>query len=359
MSKSKDFQTPYFRVSFPYFDQPNAFENQEPRYGCDLIVAPEVGQQIHNQIMQIGQELIAANGLQASMAQFQWPQFKDGNQNLNKQTAQPKAGYAGMWYIKCTNPDKIPTVSFDATQQTNVPIDAKTIYSGCYATAIITVWLQDNKFGKRINVRMAAIQKTHDGESLGGTAPIDALSAFQAPPQQAPQGSIPLGTAGLMTQHQQAQVPQNVMLPNQMGTSPQAMAGQTGTYPNAQVPQMGQPMAAQTPPASTPQMAASQVASGPAQVALQQTLPQQPAMPMSAQAGTPAAGQMPVQGLPQQPPQVSQMQPPQTMTPQGVQMGDPTQASAMMPQTQTVQQAPMSQTQPPQQPAAYNPAFLG
>lgn len=40
------------------------------------------------------------------------------------------------------------------------------IYAGCYVNAKVRLWAQDNKYGKRINSELVAIQFAADGESL-------------------------------------------------------------------------------------------------------------------------------------------------------------------------------------------------
>lgn len=48
------------------------------------------------------------------------------------------------------------------------PEDAEQLfYGGCYANVLIRPWLQDNKFGKRINAGLSAVQFLRDGEPFG------------------------------------------------------------------------------------------------------------------------------------------------------------------------------------------------
>lgn len=50
-------------------------------------------------------------------------------------------------------------------------------YAGCYVNANIDVWWQDNKYGKRVNASLRAVQFVRDGEPFGA-APLDADSEF-------------------------------------------------------------------------------------------------------------------------------------------------------------------------------------
>ena len=57
------------------------------------------------------------------------------------------------------NADKTPLTEEDGV-----------IYDGCYVTAIIQLWAQDNKFGKRINANLIGVQFKGQGEALGSAA---------------------------------------------------------------------------------------------------------------------------------------------------------------------------------------------
>jgi hypothetical protein len=52
-------------------------------------------------------------------------------------------------------------------------------YSGCYVNATVTLWTQNNSFGKRINCNLRAVQFVRDGQAFG-VAPVDAEAEFEA-----------------------------------------------------------------------------------------------------------------------------------------------------------------------------------
>jgi len=41
------------------------------------------------------------------------------------------------------------------------------IYGGCYVTAVVNLWPQNNQFGKRINASLEVVQFIRDGEPFG------------------------------------------------------------------------------------------------------------------------------------------------------------------------------------------------
>jgi len=46
-------------------------------------------------------------------------------------------------------------------------------YAGCYVHAILQLWAQDNKWGKRINASLLGIQFAGDGDAFSGGAKAD------------------------------------------------------------------------------------------------------------------------------------------------------------------------------------------
>lgn len=58
------------------------------------------------------------------------------------------------------------------------------IYSGCICNVNVDLWAQDNKFGKRINCELIAVQWKADGEPLagGGVSREAAVQGFDVDP---------------------------------------------------------------------------------------------------------------------------------------------------------------------------------
>ena len=59
--------------------------------------------------------------------------------------------------------------------------DDGSIYAGCYVNCIITLWAQDNKYGKRINAQLDGVQFCNNGEPLGaGGIDVDEFDEFSS-----------------------------------------------------------------------------------------------------------------------------------------------------------------------------------
>ena len=59
-------------------------------------------------------------------------------------------------------------------------------YAGCYVNARVTLWAQDNQFGKRINAEISGVQFVADGEPFGGGGRPASADEFPALEEREP-----------------------------------------------------------------------------------------------------------------------------------------------------------------------------
>lgn len=83
-------------------------------------------------------------------------------------------GYEGNWSIKAST--KKPVMLYDRKKQP-IQTDNGEFYAGCYVNASISLWYQDNGWGKRINASLYAVQFVRDGEPFGEN--IDTSDDFE------------------------------------------------------------------------------------------------------------------------------------------------------------------------------------
>lgn len=74
-------------------------------------------------------------------------------------------GYKDMLYVSGNSKKRFTIIDGDRSPLTAA--DGRP-YSGCYANAIVQIWAQANKWGKRINAQIAGVQFLRHGESFGG-----------------------------------------------------------------------------------------------------------------------------------------------------------------------------------------------
>lgn len=84
--------------------------------------------------------------------------------------------FEGKYTIKTSTKKRPLVINRDKspiTESDNV------IYAGCYVNAIVSLWAQDNKFGKRINAQLDGVQFCRDGEAFGdGAVSVNEFDAF-------------------------------------------------------------------------------------------------------------------------------------------------------------------------------------
>ena len=163
------------RLSFAKISKPEAFEQgQTPKFGATFLLDPSKPE--HKAL--IGQVQGAAKKLIEEVS-LKIPDFEVGHcfGYADKHPKKSKYdGYAGMFYV-CASNEIRPTLCNRRTD----PVaegDAQFPYSGCYVNGTITLWLQNNKWGKKINANLRAVQFVRDGEAFG-RAPVSAEDEFE------------------------------------------------------------------------------------------------------------------------------------------------------------------------------------
>lgn len=74
-------------------------------------------------------------------------------------------GFEGMVFVSASN--KARPVVIDKDKSPLTQSDGRP-YSGCYVNVSVDVWAQDNKYGKRINAKLLAVQFSRDGDAFSG-----------------------------------------------------------------------------------------------------------------------------------------------------------------------------------------------
>lgn len=146
------------RLSFPALFTPKAFsDDQEAKYGASFIIAK-------TNTTLVGEVKKAID----AVIQDKWKGKKPSGLKVCLRDGDEKAdtdGYGDeVVFISASSKKRIPIVDRDLS-----PIDeadAK-IYAGCYVNATVELWAQDNKWGKRVNAQLKAVQFVRDGEAFG------------------------------------------------------------------------------------------------------------------------------------------------------------------------------------------------
>lgn len=80
-----------------------------------------------------------------------------------------------VMFISANSKNRVPVVDRDLTPLSE---EEGKPYAGCYVNCTIRLWVQDNKWGKRVNAALRAVQFLKDGEPFG-EKPADATEEFE------------------------------------------------------------------------------------------------------------------------------------------------------------------------------------
>lgn len=157
------------RLSFPSLFRHSVFGGESTgKYDATFILDKVEHKAAIEQIKAAQSEMLAEKKLKVSADKLA---LKDGDDQgrdelMNKMT------------IKASTKKRPIVIDRDRTPLTE---DDGRPYGGCHVNAIISLWVQDNSYGKRVNASLEGVQFYKDGEPFGaGGASINDFDDFGA-----------------------------------------------------------------------------------------------------------------------------------------------------------------------------------
>lgn len=151
------------RLSFPSIFKKSVYDGKEGKYEATFLISKKdtvLKKQLDAKIAKI-----------IADAKIKVPSdkvcLKDGDESEYD-------GYADNWSLKASNAKRPTVVNRDGSQLAE---EDDVVYAGCYVYAIIDFWVQNNKYGKRVNANLYGIKFLKDGEPFGA-GPIDVSDDF-------------------------------------------------------------------------------------------------------------------------------------------------------------------------------------
>lgn len=159
------------RLSFPHLFRPQASKDEggTPKFNCSFLMDPATPHGKANIAKLKAAIEFAQNEKWAGKVKVPGDKrcLRKGN---DPETGEAKYdGYDQM--IFCSASNSVRPLVIDRNRAPLIEADGKP-YGGCYVNAKVNIWAQDNKFGKRINASLEAVQFYTDGERFGA-APTD------------------------------------------------------------------------------------------------------------------------------------------------------------------------------------------
>lgn len=169
------------RLSFADIFTAKAFEaGQTPRYSATFILDPSNAD--HKA------KLVEIKKAIDDLCGKAFPGEKLGPDRLclKNGNSKPYDGWQNMFVVVASN--TVRPVVVNGKREPVMEGDKNAPYSGCYVNATVSLWTQNNKFGKRVNANLRGIQFLRDGPAFG-VAPVDADNEFELLGDQATAGA--------------------------------------------------------------------------------------------------------------------------------------------------------------------------
>jgi hypothetical protein len=159
------------RLSYPSLFKARAFEdNQDPRYEATFLLDKREHAALIKSIREGAVQMLKDHYKGNPPKGFKFC-LRDG---VEKDDVD---GYgAGVMFITSSSKTRPPVVDRNLSPLTAE--DGKP-YAGCYVNATLRLWVQDNKYGKRVNAELKAVQFAKDGQPFG-VAPVNVAEEFEA-----------------------------------------------------------------------------------------------------------------------------------------------------------------------------------
>lgn len=160
------------RLSFPSLFQHEEFGGESTgKYAATFVLDKEdhadVIKQVKTEMQRLQKEELKGSKLPAEKVAL-----KDGDE-----LGRPE--FEGKMTIKASTKRRPTVINRDKSP---IVADDEVVYAGCYVNAIISLWAQDNQYGKRINASLEGVQFAKDGEPFGaGGITADEFDEFETP----------------------------------------------------------------------------------------------------------------------------------------------------------------------------------
>lgn len=146
------------RLSFPQIWTAKAFQpGQDPRFNANFLL------DVDSQADQIKKMQDAIKKVASEKWADKIP--KGLKVCLNDGDEKDYDGYEGTMFVSAST--KVRPAIVDQKRRPLAEEDGKP-YAGCYVNVAVSLWAQDNQWGKRVNATLDAIQFVKDGDSFGG-----------------------------------------------------------------------------------------------------------------------------------------------------------------------------------------------
>lgn len=146
------------RLSYPHLATAQEGDDGSKKFGATFLLDKE----IHGDTALALSELAAAKAKEAKVKVPSSKYFiKDGDVDGND-----KPENENMFMVVARE-KKRPVCRDSDLEEIDVGNIEEILYGGCYVSCLINPWVQDNKYGKRVNANLRSIKFLKDGDPFG------------------------------------------------------------------------------------------------------------------------------------------------------------------------------------------------
>ena len=160
------------RLAFPNLFEPSTVGGEgEPAYSAVLLMPAD-----HPQLAQINKVIEAVATEKWNKQAPALLKAARGTDKVCLKDGDLKAqydGFPGNFFLNTRAQVSARPTVIDADKSPLTARDGRP-YAGCYVNASIDIWVQDNKYGKRINAQIRGVQFLRDGDAFAAGRPADA-----------------------------------------------------------------------------------------------------------------------------------------------------------------------------------------
>lgn len=168
------------RLSYPHLFKPRENERDDGTtvmsYQASFLMEKDTDLTEKNK-KRLNKAALAAMEAMFGSDRKKWPKLAPEKKFLRDGDYKDDDGYVGHEYVS-TNSTERPVI-VNRKRKPVEPNEPQAPYAGCYVNAVIRVWAQNNKYGKRLNAEVKAVQFVRDGEAFSSRRPVDPNEAFQ------------------------------------------------------------------------------------------------------------------------------------------------------------------------------------
>lgn len=150
------------RLSYPQLFRPKAFSTEGDQSAAKYSASILMDKTKHADSIKKVQATIAA------VAKAKWPvKLPNFKKCLRDGSEKPETdGYGDeIMFISASNTRKPQVV--DRNPKNAITEDQDKVYAGCMVKAVLNLWAQDNKYGKRVNASLEIVQFIEDAPRFG------------------------------------------------------------------------------------------------------------------------------------------------------------------------------------------------